>query len=81
MSASYCRAVLSCDNRITLDGTPAEPVDAEAKNSATEQLAKLAARNARKAAPAAAEPKPATSTETPTALRDRVRAGLLRRRV
>jgi sRNA-binding protein len=81
MAASYCRAVLVHDQRIALDGTPAEPVDAEAKDMAAKQLAKLAARNARKAAPAAAEPKSATTTETPTTtLRDRVRAGLLRRR-
>ena len=66
--------------RLALDGTPAEPVDAEAKELAT-KLAKLAARNAAKqaAAPTKAKPKPAPPTETP-ALRDQVRAGLLRRR-
>jgi len=80
MAAVYCRAVLVYEQRIALDGTPAELVDAEAKNLAAKQLAKLAARNARKAAPAAAKPKPAAPTETPTPLRDRVRAGLLRRR-
>ena len=67
--------------RLALDGTPAEPVDAEAKELAT-KLAKLAARNAAKQAAAAkAKPKwkPAPATETPT-LRDQVRAGLLRRR-
>jgi sRNA-binding protein len=76
MAAVYCRAVLIHDQRIALDGTPAEPVDAEAKDMTAKQLAKLAARSPRKAAPAAAEPKP----ETPTTLRDQVRAGLLRRR-
>jgi hypothetical protein len=39
--------------RITLDGAPAEPVDAEAKELATRQLDKLAARNAAKQAMAA----------------------------
>jgi hypothetical protein len=34
MAAVYCRAVLSRDQRITLDGTPAETVDAEAKTGA-----------------------------------------------
>jgi len=82
MAPFYCQAVLAHDQRITLDGEPAEPVDAEAKELATKQLAKLAARNAAKQAAAAkAKPKwkPAPATETPT-LRDQVRAGLLRRR-
>jgi hypothetical protein len=35
MAPVYCQAVLSHDQRITLDGTPAEPVDAEAKELAT----------------------------------------------
>ena len=81
MSAAYCRAVLSYDQRIGLDGTPAEPVDAVAKDSAAKQLANLEARNAAKQAAAAAKakPTPAPPTKTP-ALRDWVRAGLLRRR-
>jgi sRNA-binding protein len=82
MSAAYCRAVVSYDQRIALDGTPAEPVDAEAKELAAKQLAKLEARNAAKkaAAPAKMKPTPAAPPpETPT-LRDQVRAGLLRRR-
>jgi hypothetical protein len=69
--------------RIALDGTPAEMVDAEAKDLAAKQLARIAARKAAKKAaaapPAKAKPKPAPPTETPTQLRDRVRAGLLRR--
>jgi len=83
MAPFYCQAVLSHDQRVTLDGEPAEPVDAEAKELAAKQLAKLAARNAAKQAAAAkAKPKrkPAPTTETPASLRDRVRAGLLRRR-
>jgi sRNA-binding protein len=46
LAAVYCRAVLSHDQRIALDGSPTEPVDAEAKDLATKQLAKLAARKA-----------------------------------
>jgi sRNA-binding protein len=90
MAEVYCQAVLSHDQRITLDGAPAEMVDAEAKNLAAKQLAKLAARKAMKAAEAAAlavvkkrrdhAPAPVPPTETPEQLRDRVRAGLLRRR-
>jgi sRNA-binding protein len=85
MAPAYCRAVLSYDQRIALDGTPAEPVDAEAKELAAKQLAKIEARHAAKeaAAPAKVKPKaapaPAPSTETPEQLRARVRAALLRR--
>jgi sRNA-binding protein len=84
MAAVYCQAVLSYDQRIALDGAPAEAVDAEAKDLATKQLAQLAARKAaKKAAEAAVKPKhapaPAQPTKTPEQLRDRVRAALLRR--
>jgi sRNA-binding protein len=91
MAAVYCQAVLSHDQRIALDGTPAETVDAEAKDLAAKQLAKLAARKAAKkaaeaAAPATVKPRPAppppteTPPNTPEQLRSRVRAALLRRR-
>jgi sRNA-binding protein len=87
MAAVYCHAVLCYDQRIALDGTPAETVDAEAKDLAAKQLARLAAREAAKkaakpTAPTVAKPKPAPArpTETPEQLRDRVRAALLRRR-
>jgi sRNA-binding protein len=86
MATVYCQAVLSHDQRIALDGTPAETVDAEAKDLAAERLATLAARKAAKkvAKPAAAavkpKPAPAAPTETPEQLRTRVRAALLRRR-
>jgi sRNA-binding protein len=87
MAAVYCQAVLSRDQRIGLDGSPAERVDAEAKDLATKQLAQLEARKAAKkaaetAAAAVVKPKVAHTrpTETPEQLRDRVRAGLLRRR-
>jgi hypothetical protein len=64
MAPVYCQAVLCYDQRIALDGSPAETVDAEAKNLATKQLARLAARKAAKkaaeaAAPAVVKPKPA----------------------
>jgi sRNA-binding protein len=62
MAAVYCRAVLAHDQRITLDGAPADPVDAGAKDLATKQLARLAARNAAKQK-APAKPKSAPSTE------------------
>jgi hypothetical protein len=39
MTAAYCRAVLSHDQRIALDGALAEPVDAKAKDLATKRLA------------------------------------------
>jgi sRNA-binding protein len=87
MAPVYCQAVLSYDQRIALDGSPAETVDAGAKDLATKQLAQLAAREAekkaREGAPAAVvkrNPAPASSTETPAQLRARVRATLLRRR-
>jgi sRNA-binding protein len=86
MAAVYCRAVLCYDQRIALDGASAEVVDAEAKDLAAKQLAKLAARKAAKKAakppaPAAVKPAPAPTSlpETPEQLRTRVRAALLRR--
>jgi sRNA-binding protein len=89
MAPVYCQAVLCHDQRIALDGSPAETVDAEAKDLATKQLTQLAARKAaKKAAEAAAAavvkpkhaPAPAPPTETPEQLRHRVRVALLRRR-
>jgi sRNA-binding protein len=88
MAAVYCQAVLAHDQRIALDGAPAETVDVEAKDLAAKQLARLAAREAAKKAtkPTASTakprpaPTPAPPTKTPEQLRDRVRAGLLRRR-
>ena len=87
MAAVYCQAVLSHEQRIGLDGSPAEMVDAEAKELATKQMAQLEARKAAKKAAetaraAVVKPKPtqARPIETAEQLRDRVRAGLLRRR-
>jgi sRNA-binding protein len=82
MAPVYCQAVLCYDQRIALDGSSAETVDAEAKDLATKQLVQLAARKAAKKAaeapaPAVVKPKhapaPAPPTETPEQLRDRVR--------
>jgi sRNA-binding protein len=87
MAAVYCQAVLSHDHRIGLDGSPAEMVDAEARELATMQMAQLEARKAAKKAAEIAsapvgnsKPAPTPPTETPEHLRNRVRAGLLRRR-
>jgi sRNA-binding protein len=74
-SPAYCRAVLAYDQRIALDGTPAEPVDAEAKDLATKRLAQIAERKAANTA----KPKPAPPPRPPASLRDRVRASLGRR--
>jgi len=55
MAPAYCEAVLRYDQRVALDGSPAETIDAEAKDLATKQLARLAAREtAKKAAKTAA---------------------------
>jgi sRNA-binding protein len=56
MAEVYCQGVLCHDQRIALDGSPAETVDAEAKDLATKQLALLAARKAAKKAAEAAAP-------------------------
>jgi sRNA-binding protein len=71
MTTAYCQAILRHDQRIALDGAPAEPVGAEAKDLAANQLARLAARQAAKkpaiTAPAAAKTTPALAPpiETP----------------
>src|SRR6202521_5514417 len=83
MALVYCQAVLCYDQRVALDGSPAETIDAAAKDLATKQLARLAAREtAKKAtkptAPAVVKPKP--DPVPPTAqLRARVRGSFLRR--
>jgi sRNA-binding protein len=90
MTAAYYQAIFRHDQRIALDGAPAEPVGAEAKDLAAKQLARLAARQAAKkaataAAPAAVKATPTlappteTPPKTPEQLRSRVRAALLRR--
>jgi sRNA-binding protein len=83
MAPAYCRAVLCYDQRVALDGSPAETVEAEARDLATRQLARFTARAAAKkaAAPAVVTPKPgpAPPTKTPEQLRARVRASLSRR--
>jgi sRNA-binding protein len=87
MAPAYCQAVLSYDQRIALDGTPAEAVDAEAKDLAAKHLAERAARKttkkaAKPTASAVLKPKAAPAgrpTETPEQLRARVRASLMPR--
>jgi sRNA-binding protein len=78
MAAIYRQAVLSHDQRIGLDGSPAEMIDAEAKELATKQMAQIEARNAAKTAAetaSAAEVKPkraqTRAPETPEQLRNR----------
>jgi sRNA-binding protein len=87
MAPVYCQAVLRHDQRVALNGAPAETVEAEAKDLATKQLAQFTARKAAKkatkaAASAMVKPKPAPSQpiELPPGkqLRDLVRASLLR---
>jgi sRNA-binding protein len=91
MAPVYCQAVLRHHQRIALDGSPAEMVEAKAKDLATKHLARLAAGTAAKkaaksAAPTIVKSKPASAPpsapppETPKQLRDLVRASLLRRR-
>ena len=88
----YCRAVLNHPQRIALDGSRAEMVEAKAKDLATKHLARRAAtttakKAAKSAAPTVVKSKPATAPppasppEAPKPLRDLVRASLLRRRV
>jgi sRNA-binding protein len=74
MAPAYCKAILSHDQRVGLDGSPAELVDADAKTLATKRL------TAREAAKKSPNSKPAPPTETPAELRARIRASLLRRR-
>jgi sRNA-binding protein len=47
-SKAYCRAVLYTERRTALDGTPAEPVDDDAKRMAKERLDHYAAKAAAK---------------------------------
>ena len=58
MAAVYCRAILSHDQRIALDGAPAEPVDPNARELAAKQLARLEARNTKQTGPAKPKPEP-----------------------
>jgi sRNA-binding protein len=92
MAPLYCQAVLRHHQRISLDGSPAEMVEAKAKDLATKHLARRAAgTTAKKAAKSAAPtvvkskrgsaPPPAPPPEKPEQLRELVRASLLRRRV
>jgi len=82
----YCEAVLRCDQRIALDGTPAEAIDAAARDLAAKRLAQLVARKAPKsggkgAATVPVKPKPHSRppAEAREQLRARVRASLFSR--
>jgi len=86
MTPDYCKAVLNYDQRITLDGAPAEAVETKAKDLAAKRLAELGARKvakqeAKTATSEVVKPKlaPKPPAETPEQLRARVRASLLRR--
>jgi sRNA-binding protein len=92
MAPAYCQAVLCHDQRIALDGSPAEMVEAKARDLATKHLARRAAsmtakKAAKSAAPIAVKSKRASAPpsarppEKPEQLRERVRASLLRRKV
>ena len=48
MAPSYCRAVLNHQQRIALDGSPAEMVEAEARDLAIKHLARRAAESSRR---------------------------------
>jgi sRNA-binding protein len=83
----YCQAVLKHPQRVGLDGSPAEMVEAKAKDLAAKHLARRAAstnakKAAKRAAPTVVKSKPASAPlpDTPKQLRERVRASLLRRR-
>jgi hypothetical protein len=86
MASAYCRAVLAQEHRVALDGSPAEAIDAKAKDLAAKRLARLGERETtngaeKLAAPVAVKSKPADrSPETAEQLRARVRASLIRRR-
>jgi hypothetical protein len=84
MAPAYCKAILSHEHRIGLDGSTAEPIDDKARDLASKQLARLAAREtATKAAESGQveKPKPAEMPlEMPEQLRARGRASLMRRR-
>ena len=82
MSPAYCRSVLANEHRIGLDGSTAEPIDANAKDLAAKQLERLAARETAKAAePVPMKRKSAERPpETPKQLRARVRTSLMRRK-
>jgi sRNA-binding protein len=86
MTPAYCRAVLAQEHRVALDGSPAEAIDAKAKELAAKGLARLAERETangagRPAAPVPVKSKPAErSPETAEQLRAQIWASLMRRR-
>ena len=90
MAPMYCQAVLCHHQRIALDGSPAEVVEAKARGLAAKHLARRAgtiAKAVKSAVPTEMKSKPTTAPphapppEEPKPLRDLVRASLLRRKV
>jgi sRNA-binding protein len=86
MAPAYCQAILGYDQRVGLDGAPAETVDTKAKDLAAKRLAEVAVRQTAKhvtktAQSDVAKPQLASTppAETLDQLRARVRASLLRR--
>ena len=86
MAPAYCMAVLAHEHRVALDGSPAEAIDASAKDLAAKRLARLAESETVKGdtkltTPARVISRPAErQPEMPEQLRARVRASLMRRR-
>ena len=78
MAPAYCEAVLCYDQRVALDGSSAETIDAEAKELATKQLMRLAAHETAKTATKVASPtvvKPKSDPVPPTATREHAHPG------
>ena len=82
MSPAYCKSIVAHEHRIGLDGSTAEPIDANAKDLAAKQLERLAARETAKAAePVPMKRKSAERPpETAEQLRARIRTSLMRRK-
>jgi hypothetical protein len=80
MAPAYCRAVLAQEPRVAVDGSPAEAIDAKAKDLAAKRLARLAERATANGAARPGAPVPERSPETAEQLRAQVRASLMRRR-
>jgi hypothetical protein len=78
MAPVYCQVVLAHDQRITLDGALAETVDAQRIWRPSSWRNWRHGNAAKETAAPQAKSKPLTANSTQ--LRDRVRAGLLRRK-
>jgi sRNA-binding protein len=74
MAPVYCQAILCYDQRIALDGSSAEMVEAKAKDLATKHLARLAAGTAAKKAAKTAAPRRGEAEACPGAANRDARA-------